>query len=188
MTGLVLGGVKHCGKTSIGRRLAALLGTPFIDTDEQLEKSFGERFGETLNCREMFRKYGEAFFREQEAAVIRELIEAQPSERRVIALGGGVPANLYLKRGDLRALGFCVYLEIAPEIAWARIREEHSLPPYLARSADPRAAFLEQFREREEFYRAFADLTVNLSETESAEAAAEFLLRRLRETPGVRII
>ena len=38
---LILCGIKHCGKSTLGRGLAALLRIPFSDTDELLEKALG---------------------------------------------------------------------------------------------------------------------------------------------------
>ena len=31
---IVLCGIKHCGKTTVGKKLAAVLNVPFVDTDD----------------------------------------------------------------------------------------------------------------------------------------------------------
>ena len=49
---VVLVGMMGVGKTSIGKRLAARLGTPFVDADEEIEKaakfSFADEFIDKL--------------------------------------------------------------------------------------------------------------------------------------------
>ena len=177
MTSLVLGGLKHCGKSTHGRLLAAALNREFIDTDQALEQQFRLRFGQALSCREIVQRYGEPFFREQEAETIRSL--AGGADRgRVYALGGGAPANRLLHPEELKNLGFFIYLEIDPETAFRRI-EAHGLPPFL-QGPDPRARFEEQRRSREAFYRQCADLVFPIrGERPVPEVAAE-LLNQLR--------
>ena len=48
------------GKTAVGRRLAALLGKQFFDSDAEIEKRTG------VDIRYIFEKEGEARFRERE--------------------------------------------------------------------------------------------------------------------------
>ena len=50
---VVLVGMMGVGKTSIGKRLAARLGAPFVDSDEEIEKAAG------LSITEIFAKFGE---------------------------------------------------------------------------------------------------------------------------------
>ena len=68
------------GKTSIGKVLATKLGRAFIDLDHKIETD------SKMKIPEIFKKYGEAHFRELEKQAVREI-----SERRgiVIATGGG---------------------------------------------------------------------------------------------------
>jgi predicted ATPase with chaperone activity len=51
---LVLVGLMGCGKSSIGKRLAAKLGLPFVDADEEIErvaqKSITEIFSDRSGC------------------------------------------------------------------------------------------------------------------------------------------
>ena len=78
---LTLCGFMACGKSALGRRLAAALHYDFVDTDQLLL----ERTGMTLQ--QMFAKGGEAYFRDREHEVIRE---AARLPRTVISTGGGV--------------------------------------------------------------------------------------------------
>ena len=81
---VVLVGMMGVGKTSIGKRLADRLHTPFVDADDEIEKAAG------LSITEIFAKFGEAYFRDGERRVIARLIEGAP---KVIATGGGACVN-----------------------------------------------------------------------------------------------
>ena len=54
---VVLVGLMGCGKSAIGRRLAAKLGLPFIDADEEIEKAAGK------SIEDIFADHGEPYFR-----------------------------------------------------------------------------------------------------------------------------
>ena len=77
---LILTGIMGVGKTAVGRRLAQMMKVKFVDSDEAIEKAAG------LSIKEIFDKYGEAYFRDRERAVIARLIE---EDAGVIAIGGG---------------------------------------------------------------------------------------------------
>lgn len=77
---IVLVGLMGAGKTSIGRRLAARLGLPFHDADQEIELAAG------CTIPELFARYGEAAFRDGERRVIRRLLAGDPM---VLAFGGG---------------------------------------------------------------------------------------------------
>ena len=67
---VVLVGMMGAGKSSIGRRLAARLGIPFVDADTEIEKAAG------MSIPEIFATHGEPDFRAGEARVIARLLEA----------------------------------------------------------------------------------------------------------------
>ena len=77
---VVVVGLVGAGKTSIGRRLAARLGLPFLDADAEIELAAG------CSIPELFSRYGEAYFRDGEKKVIRRLLAGGPA---VLAYGGG---------------------------------------------------------------------------------------------------
>ncbi|WIG60265.1 MAG: 3-dehydroquinate synthase [Ktedonobacterales bacterium] len=109
---IVLIGPPGSGKTTLGALLAAALGWSFVDTDAQVAAVAG------ATLPELFAREGEARFRELESAALRE---ACAGERVVIATGGGIgerEENLRL----MRAGGWVVLVECAPETALARMR------------------------------------------------------------------
>jgi shikimate kinase/3-dehydroquinate synthase len=77
---IALVGLMGAGKTSIGRRLAARLGLPFRDADQEIELAAG------CTIPELFARYGESAFRDGERRVIRRLLAGDPM---VLAFGGG---------------------------------------------------------------------------------------------------
>src|SRR5258708_13156561 len=69
---VVLVGMMGAGKTSVGKRLAAKLGLPFVDADAEIEA------GAQLTISEIFERFGEAYFREGERKVIARLLNGGP--------------------------------------------------------------------------------------------------------------
>ena len=77
---IVLVGMMGSGKSSVGRRLAARIGIPFVDADAEIEKAAG------MSITDIFAVRGEAEFRSGEARVIRRVLQGGP---QVLSTGGG---------------------------------------------------------------------------------------------------
>ena len=77
---VVLVGLMGVGKSTVGRRLAAMLQRDFVDADEAIAAA-AQR-----SIPEIFEQFGEAYFRDGERRVIARLIE---EGHGVIATGGG---------------------------------------------------------------------------------------------------
>lgn len=78
---IVLVGMPGCGKSTVGKLVASILGRDFFDSDKVFEEKFG------ASPAEIIKSFGEAKFREMEHEVILELGKLSSS---VIATGGGV--------------------------------------------------------------------------------------------------
>ena len=78
---VVLVGLMGVGKSTVGRRLAARLGLPFVDSDAAIEDAAG------LSPAEVFERYGEQDFRDGERRLVARLVDE--GDVRVIATGGG---------------------------------------------------------------------------------------------------
>ncbi len=133
---IVLCGIKHCGKTTVGKEIAAILDIKFVDSDDLIV----ERDGKNRSVREIFSAGGEEFFRKLEADVLRDL--AGSNERMVIALGGGALSNPFVDAQTGEQLGFKVWLDTDDKVAFERIIKK-GLPPFLQNVSDPEAAFKE---------------------------------------------
>lgn len=85
---VVLVGMMGVGKSSVGRRLSHLLDCPFVDADEEIERSA------QMAIPEIFETFGEPYFRDGERRVIGRLLTSQPAGHCiVIATGGGAFCN-----------------------------------------------------------------------------------------------
>jgi shikimate kinase len=157
---LVLVGMMGTGKTESGKCLAARLGRRLADTDELV----AEREG--LSIAEIFRSFGEPYFRASEREVVRTLAQKRGL---VIATGGGVVLNAE-NVSDLRAGGFLVWLEAGPEALMLRLRGDQSRP--LLGGEDDLAALLAA---REPLYLAAADARVDTTGKTVLQVAEEIL-------------
>lgn len=93
---IVLVGMPGCGKSTVGKALAEMLGAEFIDTDQVIVENDGRTIPE------IFAQEGEQGFRDLEAAAIRQVAARQHC---VIATGGGAivrPENIQLLRQNGR--------------------------------------------------------------------------------------
>ena len=97
---VVLVGLMGCGKSSVGRRLAARLGLPFVDADEEIERAAA------MTITEIFVEHGEALFRDGERRVIARLLASGP---QVLATGGGAVMNAET-RANIKRHGVSVWL------------------------------------------------------------------------------
>ncbi len=139
---ILLTGMMGSGKSAVGRELALRLGWTFVDTDARIERKRG------LSVADIFRRDGESGFRALESAEI----EALPSERAVVALGGGALIQAR-NREVLRRQGVLVWLDAAPETLVARLGECEDRPLLEGLSASEREERLRQVQqERAESY------------------------------------
>ena len=70
---LLFFGIKHCGKSTLGRLTAEHFGVKFVDTDLELESRFQMLNGCPLPTRDIFRELGEEGFRRFEAETVEAL-------------------------------------------------------------------------------------------------------------------
>lgn len=158
---IVLIGMKHCGKSTIGEALAARRGCPFHDVDPMIESYHACEAGERLSVRDMFEQHGEVHFHRVEGHVVCELYLKldHPGNQAVVALGGRTALNVTVC-GLLRAIGPVVYLQVAPEVIFDRI-ERSGIPPFLD-ADDPASDFTALYKKRHPRYQDLADFTVDI--------------------------
>ena len=110
-------GFMCCGKTTIGKQLAAMYGYDFADTDELIE----EQCGKTIS--EIFNTEGEEKFRQYERKILHSLLLRK---NLIVACGGGLPC-FFDNMERMNACGVTVYLKAGAALLAQRIEKENNL-------------------------------------------------------------
>lgn len=158
---LVLVGMMGAGKTSVGRRLAGVLGVSFRDADVEIETAAGC----TIN--EIFERFGEPAFRSGERKVIARLLSDPP---HVLAAGGGAFIDPET-RERIKEKAVSIWLRAPLDLLIQRVMRKDTRP--LLRNTDSRATLERLLREREPIY-AQADIVV-----ESDEGPHDVVVKRI---------
>ncbi|MEW4354143.1 shikimate kinase [Streptococcus pneumoniae] len=151
-------GFMGAGKSTLAR----LLDADFVDMDALLVEKLG------MPITEYFEKYGEAAFRQEETALLKDLL----AEKTWISTGGGIVMRAenreLLKQGDA-----CIYLKADFETLYERIAKDstNERPLFLKNSKESlRAIYLE----RQAWYEEVATRILEV-EGKSPEELAEVL-------------
>jgi shikimate kinase/3-dehydroquinate synthase len=166
---IVLVGMMGAGKTSVGRRLAARLGLPFVDADAEIEA------GAQMTVPEIFARFGEPYFREGERKVLARLIA---DGQKVLATGGGAFLN-ETTRQRIAERGISIWLKPDFEVLMRRVRKRSNRP--LLQTGDIEETVRRLLAERSPIY-GLADMTIESREgphESVVEAIVTALTRRL---------
>lgn len=169
---VVLIGMMGAGKTAVGKALAAGLGVPFLDSDQEIEKAAN------MSVAEIFARDGEAFFRLKEAQVIERLLD---EERGILSTGGGA----FMQEGNRNLIsmkGVSVWLDADLELLWSRVKHKNTRP--LLRTANPKGKLSEMYEARVPTYR-LADLSVRADAKYSIGDMAEYVTETLQKNSDI---
>jgi shikimate kinase len=161
---IYLSGMIGSGKTTLGRRMAARLGWPFLDLDEEMDKLLGYSF------HRLVREQGWLAFRELEYSICKSFVARAGS---VICLGGGT-VRYEWNRDALRGSGLIILLEVSEEELIRRVRaaDRPRVNPGTTLEED---IHLMWSREKSKYFEA-ADVTYR-AEGKSPDEEVEDLLR-----------
>jgi shikimate kinase len=152
---LVLVGMMGVGKSSLGKRLAAMLDVAFVDADDEIEAAA------QMTIPEIFATYDEAYFRDGERRVLARLMgetHAEPAsansanpERhvKVIATGGGAFCHRETRALILRR-GIAIWLDAELDTLVERTARKDNRP--LLRGGNRREILARLKTERQQFY------------------------------------
>jgi shikimate kinase len=157
---LVFTGFMGTGKTEMGSIISKKLNMSFFDTDNLIETKMG------LSINDIFKKFGESYFRQIESEVVKEISE---KDFAVISCGGGTvlnPVNIY----SLRKKGIIINLYASAEVIYDRIKTNSDRP--LLRCEDPLNEINKLLAFRKDVYNDcdFAFNTNGLTVREAADA------------------
>lgn len=165
---LVLVGLMGAGKTSVGKRLAHLLGVGFIDLDAEIERAAG------MAISEIFARLGEPAFRDGERRVIARLLAERPG---VLATGGGAFIEPRTRHA-IAGLATSVWLRAELDLLWDRVRDRPGRP--LLQAPNPKGVLGDLLDKRYPIY-AEADVTVDSRPGVTQEWMAREIVRAVRQ-------
>lgn len=119
-------GFMGSGKSTAGKKLAALLDCPFIDLDRKIEETAGK------SIPQIFSQDGEEAFRKTESVVLKNI---RPLQGTIVSTGGGTPCH-----GDnmdfMLMNGLTVYLKMTPGQLAHRLMESTTVRPLIKDISD----------------------------------------------------
>lgn len=148
------------GKTEVGRALAAALGRPFVDADDEIVARSGQPIAA------IFAAHGEEGFRRIEREVLDDLLGG--SEAAVVATGGGC-VTVEATRAALAARAAVVWLRAPVGELAARLVGDDTRPLL---AGDQAGALAGLAAAREPLYAEVADLTVDVGARSTEEIVA----------------
>ena len=137
---VVLVGLMGVGKSTVGRRLARMLGRDFVDADDAIAEAA------QLSIPEIFAQFGEPYFRDGERRVIARLIE---EGHGVIATGGGAFVDP-VTRALILDKAIAVWIDADVDTLVERTARRNTRP--LLKNGDPKEILSRLAAERAAFY------------------------------------
>ena len=164
----VLTGFMGCGKSTVGRRLAALTGHRFVDSDELIVKT------QNKSIPEIFAEVGEEAFRDIEQAVLADLVGVAGI---VLSTGGGAILRQE-NREALQKVGIIVWLDAEPDILFERASRSTRRP--LLQTDNPRESFDRLFEARKSIYESLSNFRFDSSHIDHDTVARRVLEQAMR--------
>ncbi len=157
-----------CGKSSVGRRLAALTGHRFVDTDELIIQA------ENQSIAEIFAAVGEEAFRDIEERTVAGLVGVAGI---VLATGGGAVLR-ESNRAAMKKIGTVAWLDADPDALFERASRSQRRP--LLQTGNPRETFDTLLESRRAIYEAAADFRLDSTGLGHDEVAQRILEQTMR--------
>ncbi len=163
---ILLIGYRATGKTAVGRELARMLGCPFRDLDQLIEKEAGKSIAEIVD------QEGWDGFRKRERELFQEM--ADSPKKFVLACGGGAVLHEDVME-KFREKAMVVWLKAPLEVMLKRMKSDKNTPrtrPSLTKM-DTRQEMEQIYKERKPLYEKFAHVIVDTKDKSPFQIAQE---------------
>ncbi len=177
---VILMGIKHCGKSALGKIISEKMSVPFYDTDSVLSEITGK------TPREIFSSDGEEAFKYAEKNACDFIVNKilKEKSRAVIATGGGI-CNNRAALEELHKIGKFIFLCANEDVAFSRIAKEISvdkngnlqnLPAFIAKKnpvdlEQVRSIFHRFYEERVNLYKSISDIQIAVDNSSKQQNA-----------------
>lgn len=166
MRNIVIIGMSGVGKNEVGKELAQRLGWDFLDTDQIIVEQKG------ISIDEIFQKYGEEYFREEESKVVADVSK---ENNTIISTGGGV----VLKEENIEKLrqnGYIFLLMGKIDTIVENLHNSTMKKPLFKDSLDLKEKVNSLFKSREHLYLISSDCIVNIDDKSLDEITKEIII------------
>jgi len=158
---VVLIGAPGSGKSSVGRQLAKLTNSEFVDTDALIEASEGKKISD------IFVENGEPYFREVEKKVVLDTLN---SDDAVVSLGGGSILNQQVQEKLVPMKNKVIFLEVSISNAAPRVGFNKERPLLVG---NPRAKWQNLMEQRRPIYERLATTKISTDNKKPLQVAQE---------------
>ena len=167
---LFFGGMKHCGKTTHGKRYATANSLKFDDLDDLIEALYFEENSISKTVREIYISDEKSGFQKMETKALEKWIfeNKTTNKKGVLSLGGGIASNKEAI-SLIKLNGYFIYLKQDEEVLFKRIKY-NGLPPFL-KTDNPQKSFHKLFIERTDKYNKIADLIISPGDKSKEDTA-----------------
>lgn len=151
---IILSGIKHSGKSTVGWNLSSRLGVYFADLDDLILRDAKE----FQSVREIYRKLGKEGFMKLEKKSLAHFLKANRRKSFILSLGGGIIENTEAIQ-LLNGKGKVCFLDAESDDLYKRIIKG-GIPPFLE-GDDPLSAFNKMYKRRTELYNHWAEFVID---------------------------
>lgn len=138
-------GYMGCGKSTLGKKMAKMLGFQFVDLDQKIEQQ------EQKTIAEIFQEGGEEAFRQIEHETLEQVLKQE--EDMVLSLGGGTPCFMDNMKW-INDSTYSIFIDLPEKTLAQRLSQGKSTRPIIAHLNDEELlAFIEKhLGDRRPFY------------------------------------
>jgi shikimate kinase len=182
-------GLKHCGKSTLGRITAHAFSMNFLDADDILNNFLSKKPNyKSMSIRELYHTKGKQKFQEYEYQSMVENLEyklaisdssSSKSINTIYALGGGACDNTPLLQFLKQTLGTFFYIKQDEKVLLNRILQS-GIPPFLD-NKNPEGSFHKLFTARSNIYEEQADHIIDISGKQPIEDSVRIITTYLKK-------